>query len=197
MPTEDTLNASEQTVTTPPATPDISDDLIKSHPLYKDLETKHAAARQGMDIANVENKKLKTLLVGEKPEEPKAPEAATKDDLASTKAQIKWELANEAAIGLADKNGLYSKLISEGKTPQDALDLALYREGFTPKTRSSESMRQASAASPSAGVDRTNSDSPVDGMPKAQYEKLKAQGLTDAKIKEIVKSALDRKARRG
>ena len=196
MPT-DNVNASEQTTQVPPATPEITDDLIKSHPLYQDLETKHAAARKGLDEKAIENKKLKQLVVGEEPEQPKTPEFATKEDVASTKAQLKWELSNEKAIGLADKNGLYSKLLSEGKTPVDALDLALFREGLSPKSISEDSMRQAAVSSPSAGVDRTNPDSPIDGLTKAQYESMKAKGLDDTKIRAIVKSALDRKAKRG
>lgn len=198
MPTDEIVNASEQTSQDPPAAPEITDDLIKSHPLYQELSTKHAAARKGLDEKAIENKKLKQLVVGEEPiEETKAPEFATKEDVASTKEQLKWELANDKAIGLADKNGLYSTLLSEGKSPKDALDLALFREGFNPKTISTDSMRQAAAASPSAGVDRTNSDSPIDGLPKAQYEKMKAMGLDDKKISNIVKTALDRKAKRG
>lgn len=196
MPTDDIVNASEQTVDTLPASPDITDDLIKSHPLYQDLETKHAAARRGMDEKAIENKKLKQLVVGEEPEKTELPETATKADLATTKEQIKWELSNEKAIGLADKNGLYSTLLSEGKSQKDALDLALFREGFNPKSISEDSIRQASAASPSAGVDRTNPDSPIDGFPKAQYDKMKAQGLDDTKIRQIVKTALERQAKR-
>jgi hypothetical protein len=197
MPTDEKVNASEQTASAPPAAPVITDDIIKSHPLYQELETKHAAARKGMDEKAIENKKLKQLVVGETIEEKKEPEVATKEDLATTKAQLKWELQNEKAIDLADKNGLYSKLISEGKSPKDALDLALFREGLNPTQLSEASMRQAAAASPSAGVDRTSSDSPVEGIPKAQYDSLKAKGLDDAKIRSIVKAAYERKAKRG
>ncbi len=197
MPTVDD-NASGATVEqTPPAAPVITDDLIKSHPLFQDLETKHAAARQGMDQANVQLKQLKKALVNEDEPEIPEPTPATTNDIQSMKEEIRWELKNERQIDLANKNGKFDSYVKEGKSKQDALKLALFDEGITNSASQAESMRQASASAPSAGIDRTNSESPIEGLPASYVDNLKAKGLTDKQIKTIVKAAKERAAKRG
>src|SRR5687768_9821613 len=99
MPTDDTVNAPEQPSQDPPAAPDLTEDAIKAHPLYQEIERKHAAARQGLDQKSVELKKLKSALLSDEPEpEPVEPPVATKEDLSSMKDQIRWELKNEKQI---------------------------------------------------------------------------------------------------
>ncbi|UOF79915.1 hypothetical protein [Caudoviricetes sp.] len=198
-PTGDNANASGQTVekTPPVTTPEITDDFIKSHPLFKELETKHAAARTGMDKFAIENKRLKTLVVGEEatPSEPE-PKPATTNDLVAMKDEIRWELKNEQQIELANKNGKYDEYLAQGKAKADALKLALFDEGISNNAKNSEIMRQAAASTPAQGIDRSDPDSPIEGITKAYYNELKAKKLDDKQIKEIVRNALERANKR-
>lgn len=157
MPTVEHDNAPGQTVeTTPPAAPEISDDAITSHPKYKELEGKHAAARKGLDQYAVENKKLKKLVVGDDAEEEApSPKPATTQDLESVKQEIRWELKNEQQISFADKNGKYSEYVKQGKSREDALKLALYDEGFSNNAVASDGVRQVATSGPSPHIHRS------------------------------------------
>lgn len=158
MPTDENVNASQQTEQSPPATVEITDDLLKTiplerlakaHPEVADLKEKHAAARQGMDKANLKLKKIKSE------DDESEPDSTLKDEL---KNEVVWEIKNENTISLANKNGLYDKYVAEGKTRQDALKLALFDEGITNSAAKSESMRQAQASSPTPGIDRSSAE---------------------------------------
>jgi len=200
MPTDDIVNASEQTSQDPPANPEITDDLIKSHPLYQDLSEKHAAARQGFDQKSIELKKLKSAFLNDDEDEIEdevlEPPAATKQDLSTMKDQIRWELKNEKQIELADKNGKFTTYLSEGITSDKALKLALFDEGITNDAARSESVRQSSVSAPSVTVDRSGGSS-LEGFPDSYIQGMKDKGLSDTKIKQIINSAKDRAARRG
>lgn len=67
----------------------LNEDDIKSHPLYKELEEKHAAARQGMDKTNLSKKELQA-------------EVARLRVLAGVPEEVKQEESKEAPITKKD-----------------------------------------------------------------------------------------------
>lgn len=181
--------------------PSETSDSLADHPKFKELQEKYAAAdleakqwKGRTEKQNEELKRLKTAFVGDEQPVQVVPEPATKSDLESVKQEIRWELKHEKEIEIANKGGKYDEYIQQGKTKQDALKLALFDEGITNTYQ--DQMRQAAAAAPSQGIDRTSHDSPIEGMPKAYYENLKAKGLDDASIREIVQNAQQRAAKR-
>lgn len=200
MTPDDTVNS---TVADANTAPQQSDSQNASAPSGQDdVAEKYAAAQReasewrGRAEARAEEiNRLKKAIVNEDEQKHEDPKPATTNDLQSMKEEIRWELKNEKQIDLANKNGKFDEYVKAGRSKQDALKLALFDEGIT-NSSNAGSLRQAAAAAPSQGVDRTNYDSPIEGFPKAEYDKMKAQGLSDQKIKEIVSNAQARAAKR-
>lgn len=175
-----------------PETPSVSDDLAEKYAAAQ----REAAEWRGRAEARAEEvNRLKKAVFNEEEPQAEEPTPATTNDIKSVKDEIRWELKHEKEIELANQNGKFDEYRKDHDAPT-ALKLALFDEGITNSANHADSMRQAAAAAPSAGVDRTNHDSPIEGFPKAEYEKLKAQGLSDQRIKEIVRNAFTRAAKR-
>lgn len=160
MPTEDG-NALEPTaadnatfdVTAIPA------EQIENHPFVKELKEKQAAARTGMDKANLTKKQLEAelakykLLAGEEEpvvEEPK-PSFVTKEELTSTL----WEAQNAKDIELyADDE--YKLELDRGVPKDVALKYAKLRHQKNPN--SAQVMRQQAMASQGSSSTRDLTD---------------------------------------
>lgn len=133
MPTDENVNASEQTVEkTPPAQPEITEDAVKAHPLYQELEKKHSAARQGMDKANIELKQ-------------KPAEAPSEDETL-------WLIENAAEVKLVKDE--FASYKAKGYSKDDALRLAKLDKGLISGSKA-ENIRQAATATAPATVDRS------------------------------------------
>lgn len=193
-PVEDNSPAADATA------PQQSEELNAQAPSVTDDAEKNAALRdaaewRGRAEARAEEiNRLKKALIDEEDPKPE-PKPATTNDIQSVKDELRWELKNEKEIDLANKNGKFDEYRKTHDAPT-ALKLALFDEGITNTANAAESMRQQSAAAPNAGVDRTNHASPVEGISKAYYEELKAKGHDDKDIRDFVKNAADRAAKR-
>lgn len=123
----------------PPANPELTDDLIasipeeklKSHPAFRTLEEKHAAARQGMDSSNLSKKELQAevarlkVLAGveETTEEPVVePETVTKKEL----EEKIWELKHAKDVELYGDDE-FKKDVENGIPREYALNTAKLR----------------------------------------------------------------------
>ena len=131
MPTDEAtqpeVNAPSPDVSTHQETPEITDDLVKSHPLFQELEKKHAEARKGMDHANIKMRKLEKSLKednGDDTKEEKAP-----DDIDDWKNLVKWELSHSDDIAVAEEE--YETYKSKGYSKEDSLRLAHLDKGIT------------------------------------------------------------------
>lgn len=139
MPTDENVNASEQTVAqTPPAQPEITEDAVKAHPLYQELERKHSAARQGMDKANIEKKEAQKASENSVPQE---------DTL--------WLIENAADLKLVKNE--FASYKAKGYSQDDALRLAKLDKGLLSGSKA-ENARQAATATAPATVDRSEED---------------------------------------
>lgn len=132
----------------------ISDEVITSHPKYKELEEKHSAARTGMDKSNLTKKQLEAevarlrVMAGEEDEtviEEAKPSFVTREELES-KA---WEIAHARDLELyADED--YQKEIEQGVPRQTALKYAKLRHEKSPnQVQVSRQQSMASAGSTS------------------------------------------------
>jgi|CXWL01.1.fsa_nt_gi hypothetical protein len=157
QPTATDGNASTQTVTTPPANPaitadlipTISADLIKSHPTVKELETKLAATEQDAKTWKGRLEKANESLNPKetKPEEKKTePQFVTREEL--------WERDNSKKIILAGDD--YKQNLTQGMKPEVALEYALLKKGITAQNIG-EHLRQAETSSAPSTVDRSGS----------------------------------------
>lgn len=174
MPTDESVNASDDTAKAEVIAPAISDADISAHPKFKELEEKYAAARTGMDEANIKLKKTK-----EEKKELKEPQYVTTEALEIAR----WEIQNEKLIALAPDE--YKKYRDEGLKHDYALKLAHQDKGISPSK--SESLRQSASAQAGASVDRSGevevpdtvkSDAEKWGYSVETYKKYKDQVLT-------------------
>ena len=166
MPTDD-VNASGQTVITPPAAPELTDDMIfsipeeklKSHPAFKTLEEKHAAARQGMDKSNLskkelqaENARLRVLAGVEEDQTPvEDDQPLTKNDLEKMNEDLRWDLLNAKDVELYGDEKFTADL-QAGIPKAYALENAKLRSQSNPDKARLE--RQRTMASGSAASTR-------------------------------------------
>lgn len=140
MPTDETqsVNASEeQTAKAPLAPPEITEDAIKAHPLYQGLEEKYAAARKGMDEANIEKKKKTT-----------SPEVKSTSSLDEEEVDFRIQHIDELKV----YGSTYKELRSKGYDRSDALELAKLKHQKS-TTQSAEA--QAANSSPSPVANRS------------------------------------------
>lgn len=200
---DNTTSADTTTVPQQSEAQNDSDTTQKESPSgAEDYKEKYAAAQKEISEwrgraekrAEEVNRYKRALLGEDEPQKESEPELANKSDLEALKNDIRWELKNESQISIADQNGKYSEYISQGLSKDVALKLALFDEGIT--NNADSSLRQAKVAAPPAGLDRTDSVSPIDGLPKDYVQKLRDQGLDDAKIRAIAKNAMERAAKR-
>lgn len=176
MPTDEVTNAPlEPTDPVNAQTPVITDEQVKSHPLFLEAKKREAEARKKMDEAAIENKRLKAAVVGEEPkEEESKPQYITKDAL----EQAKWEIAHEKEIDLAAEE--YRSYLSSGYKPKDALRLAHLDKGIR-----SENPKVGGTAQPGATVDR----SPTEDISPEVQEDMRQFGYskeTYLKYKDMV-----------
>jgi hypothetical protein len=139
MPTDENVNASEQTVEeTPPAQSELSDadiasipmeKLEEAHPKVKELKEKHSAARKGMDDANI---KLKV-----KP---------TEDD------ETLWLIEHASEVKLVTDE--FKTYKSKGYSKEDALRLAKLDKGLIAQSKAENARQESTAAAP-ATVERS------------------------------------------
>lgn len=137
MPTDENVNASVATASNAEgSTPAITDEVITSHPKFKELEQKYSAARTGMDTSNLSKKQLAAevarlkVLAGEEETAPpeEKPAFVTRAEL-EAKA---WELSNKKDLDLyADET--YKEELSQGIPPAKALEYAKLRYQSNPQ----------------------------------------------------------------
>ncbi len=150
MPT-DPVNASGSDAQKAQQTALAPDDAITSHPLYKDLEEKHAAARKGMDSSNLSKKELQAqvarlkVLAGEEdtPEPIEEPQTVTKDQL----REELWNLQHAKEVELYGDEE-YQTDLSAGIPRDYALKTAKLR--FQSAPNSAQIARQQSMSSGTA-----------------------------------------------
>jgi len=168
----------------------ISDEIILSHPKYKELEEKHSAARTGMDKSNLTRKQLEAevarlkVMAGEQEsqEEKDEPSYVTKEELQATA----WEIANARDLELyADEQ--YQKELSEGVPKATALRYAKLRHEKAPND--AQVMRQQSMAS--AGSTSTRDLSSIE-ITDEDREDMKRWGYSE---KSLLKQKALKKAR--
>ena len=194
MPTDPVV---QTTTPVPPATSTqpVSEDAIKAHPLYKDLETRYAAAHKEIDGKKTKKEleaeiaRLK-IMAGE--ESAPAPVAAPTGNIDAKKIQeeVEWNIANKENIQSAGQP--YYEYLGKGYSRDDALTLALARKpdgGLAIL----ENLRAQQSSSPGGSVDRTPINIPagLEDVPQSYVEEFKKKypGLSDAKIAEYVKTA--------
>ncbi len=193
------------TVTAPPAssTQAIADDAIKAHPLYKDLETRYAAAHKEIDGKKTKKEleaevaRLKVLAGEDAPVVPPVQQTAGSIDATKLQADIEWNIANKDLIKLGGQQ--YVDLLNKGYDKQDALDLATSRLP-TPERSAAENLRAQVSASAGASTDRTPNQAPiVGGVSKDYIESMRKQfpNLPEEKLVEIVQRSVTRNAERG
>lgn len=129
--------------------PEISDEVITSHPKYKELEEKHSAARTGMDKSNLTKKQLEAevarlrVMAGEEEQvevvEAK-PSFVTREELQSTA----WEIAHAKDLELYGDEE-YKNEVSSGIPKETALKYAKLR--FQKSPNQVQVSRQQSMAS--------------------------------------------------
>lgn len=149
MPTnEEIVTAEEQTDETPPAET-LDEDAVKAHPMYKELEGKHAAARKGMDTSNLTNKELKaevakfkTLAGVEEEVEAKGEEPITREELEGKL----WKLQHSEDIGIYSDEE-YEQDIKEGIPSDKALKYAKLRYQANPDQARLERQKQMASGS--------------------------------------------------
>lgn len=177
MPTVEEDNASTQTETeeeSPPETTQTEDD-ITSHPKYKELEEKHAAARKGMDESNLTKKQLQAevakykTLAGIEEEEPEEEE-----EKPLTRAELQeqlWELKHGQDIEVyADDE--YKADVENGIPKEYALKMAKLRAQANPdKARLERNKLSAQGSSSSTReIDDTDiTEKDREGMAKWGY----------------------------
>jgi len=130
---------------------EITDDDIKSHPLYQDLEKKHSAARKGLDDKAKEVKKLKHLIVDDTPEEKEEVVEQSTAFTVEEKELLKWEIKNQDKIDLCQED--YDEYVTQGVSPKLSLRLALQDKGIT-DSNISDHLRQISSGQPDVSVNR-------------------------------------------
>lgn len=146
MPTVTQDNASGSDANAQQNHSDISDDVITSHPRYRELEEKHSAARTGMDKSNLTKKQLEAenarlrVLAGE--EEP-IEEAKTETSPYVTKEEL-WETQHAKDLELYGDDQ-FQKEVEQGIPRHIALDYAKLRYEKAPNN--AQVTRQQSMAS--------------------------------------------------
>ena len=176
MPTDE-VNASRSDANAQQNTPEITDDVVTSHPRFKELEEKHAAARQGMDRSNLSRKQLEAevarlkVMAGEEEviEQEVQPSYVTKEELES-KA---WEIANAKDIDLYGDDE-YQKELEQGIPKATALKYAKLRYEKSPNQ--AQVVRQQSMAS--SGSTSTRDLSNID-ITDEDREDMKTWGYSE------------------
>ena len=146
MPTDDQVNASGSDAHAQQDYPNISDEVITSHPKYRELEEKHSAARTGMDKSNLTKKQLEAevarlrVLAGEEAEvketKPEPSPYVTKEEL--------WETQHAKDLELYGDEQ-FQKEVEQGIPRHIALNYAKLRYEKAPNN--AQVMRQQSMAS--------------------------------------------------
>lgn len=190
MPTDDTVNASGSDADTAHQTSsEITDDLIVSHPKYKELEEKHAAARNGMDQSNLSKKELQAevarlrVLAGVEEAEVKKddePQTVTKAEL---QEQI-WELKHAEDVELYGDSE-YKADIENGIPKEYALKTAKLRFQSNPdKARLDRQQTMASGSNSSVRNLDANSYEGFNEEEAKRYGYTKETWLEHKKLKE-------------
>lgn len=193
MPTDQQIDASAATadVKAEGTSSEITEDAIKAHPTFKELEQKYSAARTGMDQSNLTKKELQAevarlrVMAGEeaKTEEPKEEETqvVTKQEL----QQQLWALQNAKDIELYGDEQ-YQKDV-DGGIPRDyALGNAKLRFQSSPDKARLE--RQQQMASGSAASTRDISDADLEGFNQADADRWGYTKETWLKQKQLKKA---------
>lgn len=137
----------EETETLPAET--LTEDAVKAHPKYKELEEKHAAARTGMDESNVSKKELKSeiarlkVLAGEEETE------TEEEEKPLTRAELNdklWLLQNAKDIEIYSDEE-YEKDIADGIPKEYALKTAKLRGKSDPDKVRLENLKQTASGS--------------------------------------------------
>ena len=172
MPTDETVektedvNASPQTEESPPENPETTDD-ITSHPKYKEMEEKHAAARKGMDKANLSKKELEAenarlrVLAGQESEDDEVPDEQPKSVTEKELAELEWKIKNEKRIALVEDD--YEEILEEGYQGEKvsknvALELAEKRA----KIDSSSAQRDRHQDMATSSVTNRSAEEPIE-----------------------------------
>lgn len=174
MPTVDDNASGQPAPKAPPATSEISEDAVKAHPLFKELEEKHSAARTGMDQSNLSKKELQAevarlrVMAGE--EGPKA-EAKTDEPQVVTKAELQqqlWQLQNAKDVEVYGDEQ-FTKDVESGIPRDYALQNAKLRYQSSPDKARLE--RQQTMASGSATSTRTLESEDLEGFDPVEAAK--------------------------
>lgn len=160
MPTDDDVNALLPDAQAQQEAPVLTDEVITSHPKYKELEEKHAAARKGMDSSNLTKKELQAevarlkVMAGEEkePELTDEPQTVTKKEL---QEQI-WELKHSSDVELYGDDE-FKKDIETGIPRDYALKTAKLRFQSNPD-KARLSRQQTMASGPAMGTRNLDGD---------------------------------------
>lgn len=146
MPTGTPANASGSDANAQQNNPSIPDEVITSHPKYKELEEKHSAARTGMDKSNLTKKQLEAevarlkVLAGE---EKKVEEEKTQPSPYVTKEEL-WETQHAKDLEIYGDE-TFQKEVEQGIPRHIALNYAKLRYEKAPNN--AQVARQQSMAS--------------------------------------------------
>lgn len=161
MPTDDNVNASgsDDSNESQQNKSEVSDETIVSHPKYKELEEKHAAARKGMDQSNLTKKQLeaevakyKTLAGVEEEPEPEEEKPLTRAEL---QEQL-WELKHAKDVEVYSDEE-YENDIKNGIPRDYALKTAKLRAQANPdKARLERQKLNASGSGSTRELDDTD-----------------------------------------
>jgi hypothetical protein len=190
MPTDDQVNASDSDAYAQQNHSEIPDEVVTSHPRYKELEEKHSAARTGMDKSNLTKKQLEAelakykMLAGE--EEPvvekEDPPFVTKKEL----EEKLWKAQHSKDLELYGDE-TYLKDVEEGIPAAKALEYAKLRYEKTPNNV--QVTRQQSMASSGSTSTRNLSNVEITDQDR---EDMKQWGFSE---KTLLKQKAMKKAR--
>jgi hypothetical protein len=172
----------------------LSEDAVKAHPLYKDLETRYAAAHLEIDGKKTKKQleaevaRLK-VLAGE--EGTQAPAPAPMNDARKMQEEITWNIKHESDLQLAGQP--YYDFLARGYAREDALTLALAKRPDGEKALLENLRAQQSGSSGGGSLDRTPAPQVPGGLPADYVAELKKKHptLSDEKIAAIAKKAAE------
>ena len=189
MPTDQEIDASVATAERAEGTSSETTDDVMSHPKYKELEQKYAAARQGMDKTNLSKKELQAevarlrVLAGEEEKVETAEETQT-----VTKAELHaqlWELQNSKDVEIYGDDE-YKQDVEKGIPREYALKTAKLRFQSNPDKARLE--RQHSMASGSNAGIRNLESADMEGFNEEEAKKWGYTKETWLKQKELKKA---------
>lgn len=179
MPTVTQDNASGSDANAQQTTP-ITEDVIKTHPLYKELEEKHSAARTGMDKSNLTKKQLEAevarlrVLAGE---DAKIEETKPEPSPYVTKEEL-WETQHAKELELYGDEQ-FKKEVEQGIPRHIALNYAKLRYEKAPNNP--QVIRQQSMASAGSTSTRDLSDIEITDEDRRD---MKEWGFSEATLKK-------------